>query len=667
MVPTDIAAVVSASDPRVSPDGSQVAFVVTRVDHAANEYRSAIWLAATDGPGRARPFTAGDRRDVRPRWAPDGRDLAFVSHRADGGSTLHVLPVAAGGETVTVATWPEEIEALAWSPDGTSLAFLARQRDEDRYGHEHERDQPPRRIDRLFFRHDTVGWTVDRPRHLFVVTADGSGPPRAVSEGPFEHGGLAWSPDGTSLVSAAGRHDSWDLDRATDLYRFRADGTGGAGGTGGDSAPERLTPTGPDHGLPSFSGDGRRVAFVQWDPISSPRHAQIGVLDVNDDGPSRLLTTSLDRNCAPYPPAREPIWNDDDVLFAVEDAGNVHLYRVAADGSSPPVLVVGGEREVTGWDMAAGVVAFCASTPTGPAEVHVRRPDGQEVRLTAVGAGFGRARRLVAPERFVATSADGTEVEAWLIRPAGFEEGCRYPVLLNVHGGPFTQYGNVFFDEFQIQAGAGYAVLYSNPRGSSGYSEAWGRAIRGPKAPADPGSGWGGVDYDDLMAVVDEALVRFDFLDGEAMGMLGGSYGGYMATWMAGHTDRFKAICSERAVNNLLSLEQTSDVATAFAAQIGVSHLDDPAEYLRQSPITFVREITTPMLLVHSEADLRCPVSQAEELFVALRLLGRTVELVRFPGESHELSRSGSPRHRIQRAEIILAFFDRHLKPPPTT
>jgi dipeptidyl aminopeptidase/acylaminoacyl peptidase len=655
--PTDIGVLRWASDPRVSPDGAAVAFVVNRVDLDANRYCSQVWLAHADGSAPPRPFTAGAARDRHPRWSPDGRWLAFVSHRDDHGATIHAMPVAGGGEVVTVASWPEEVEELAWSPDGRALALLARCRDGQRYGTGAERDQPPRRVTRLFFRHDDVGWTVDRPRQVLAVPADGSAPPRALTTGPFEHAGLAWSPDGRWLATAAGRHETWDLDRAVNLHRVRADGS---------REPQAVTPTGLSYGLPSWSPDGARLAFVRWDQTSSPRHAQIGVVDAGGSGrtgPPRLLSRALDRNCAPYPPAREPVWDDAGLVFAVEDAGNVHLYRVAADGSTPPQLLVGGEREVTGWDVAAGVTAFCASSPTEQAELYVRGRDGTERRLSSVGAAVSGGGRLVAPERFTATSADGAQVDAWVMRPFAAEPGRRYPVLLNVHGGPFTQYGNVFFDEFQLQAGAGYAVVYANPRGSSGYGEAWGRAIRGPKAPDEAGSGWGGVDYQDLMAVADEALARFDFLDPDRMGMLGGSYGGYMATWMAAHTDRFMAICSERAVNNLLTLEQTSDVATGFSAQIGVSHLDDPAEYLRQSPITYVRDIATPMLLVHSENDLRCPVSQAEELLVALRLLGRPVELVRFPGESHELSRSGSPRHRVQRAEIILEFFDSHLAP----
>jgi dipeptidyl aminopeptidase/acylaminoacyl peptidase len=271
---------------------------------------------------------------------------------------------------------------------------------------------------------------------------------------------------------------------------------------------------------------------------------------------------------------------------------------------------------------------------------------------------------LASPERFTATSTDGTEVECWAMAPVMTEPGTRYPTILNIHGGPFTQYGNRFFDEFQMQAGGGLGVLYCNPRGSSGYSEAWGRATRWPEADSDPGSGWGGVDYDDVMACVEEACKRFPWIDEDRLGVMGGSYGGYMTSWIIAHNDRFRAACSERSCNNLLALEQHSDVATGFRAYVGKTHLQDPAAYLRQSPITYVADVRTPVLIVHSEDDLRCPISQAEELFIALRLLGQQPELVRFPGESHELSRSGSPRHRIMRAEIILDWFTDQLSRP---
>jgi dipeptidyl aminopeptidase/acylaminoacyl peptidase len=369
----------------------------------------------------------------------------------------------------------------------------------------------------------------------------------------------------------------------------------------------------------------------------------------------KVLTSSLDRNCRPYPQMREPIWDGDAILFAVEDRGNVPLYRVASDGSAPAEPVLDGEFAIAGYDAAAGRIVHAVTTPTSLSELYAG-----DHRLTNVGKDFSEGHELATPERFAAISPDGTEVEAWIMRPVGFVEGTRYPLLLNIHGGPFTQYGNAFFDEFQVYAGAGYAVAYANPRGSSGYSESWGRAIRGP---VDGGPGWGSVDYEDLMAVVDEAIKRFDFVDPDRLGVMGGSYGGYMTSWVVGHTDRFACALSERAVNNLLSEDGTSDFASFFKGYTGAYVWEAPEAYLRVSPWSYAKDITTPLLIIHSEEDHRCPVGQAEELFVYLRANKREVELVRFPGESHELSRSGSPGHRVMRFEIILEWLDRYLKP----
>jgi dipeptidyl aminopeptidase/acylaminoacyl peptidase len=462
---------------------------------------------------------------------------------------------------------------------------------------------------------------------------------------------LAWSPDGTEVAFASGRHDTWDIDLASDLFTVSSDGSG---------EPRRLTETGPSYARPSFKPDGSALVSHIGDERSTPRHSQVAVIDRAGEE-VRILTSTLDRNCAPYPAARGPVWNGGDVLFMVEDSGNTHLYRVPGDGSGKPELVVGGDRHIGAFDAVADVLAYTVATPTAPPELFVR-VNGDERQLTDIGKEFRSSVALVEPERFTATSADGAEVEAWFMRPVGAEPGKRYPTLLNIHGGPFTQYGNRLFDEFQLQVAAGYAVIYANPRGSSGYSEAWARAIRGATAPEDPGSGWGGVDYEDLMAVVDEAVRRFeDVVDADRLGVLGGSYGGYMTSWIIGHTDRFKAAVSERSCNNLLTMEHSSDYAGIFHQEMGVTHLEDPDEYLRVSPITYVREMRTPVLIVHSENDLRCPIEQAEDLFVALRMLGRTPEFLRFPGESHELSRAGAPKHRVQRVEAILDFFDRQL------
>jgi dipeptidyl aminopeptidase/acylaminoacyl peptidase len=662
MRPTDIGRLTQADELRLSPDGAMVAFTVVTVDLVRNLYHSRIWLAETDGSSSPYPFSAGDGRDLLPRWAPDGRRLAFVARqegpeRPDGTgraaekSEIMIVPVTVGGQPVRAAVLGESVSELEWSPDGSHLALVARDPDESRYGTvgdpRLERDMPPRRIDHLFYQLDTVGWTVDRPNRVFVVIADGSQPPVPITTGLFEASDISWSPDSERLAFASARHASWDLDLATDLWLGRADGTG---------EPSRLTDTTARFSHPAWSADGKRLACLRLPtPLDEPRHTQVAVLDVTT-GELAELSTGLDRTCAPFGASRSPVWDADGVLFTIEDSGNVHLYRVPSDGHHQPERVVGGEQTISAWDRASDTLAFVASTPTRLAEVFVAESRGQR-RLTSFAEAFASEIELSPPERFVATASDGTEVECWAIPPVGAEPGERYPTLLNIHGGPYGQYGNEFFDEFQIQAGSGFGVVYCNPRGSSGYSERWARAIRWPEANPDPGSGWGGVDFEDVMACAAKAERQFPWIDPDRMGVLGGSYGGYMTSWIVGHSDRFRGACSERACNNLLTLEWTSDIATSVRNYIGKSHIDDPGIYLRHSPIAFVRDMATPVLILHSERDLRCPISQAEELFVALRLLGRQPEMVRFPGESHELSRSGSPRHRVMRAELILDWF----------
>jgi len=665
MKPEDIGLVMTVGEPRVSPDGSQVAYTVATVDLDANAYRSRIWLAPADGSAPPRPFTSGAHRDVHPRWSPDGRSLAFVSHRSEGSancSDIFVIPVGAGGEAVRAATWPEEVDELTWSPDGTTLAFATRLRDEAVYKPERDADRPPRRIRRFEYRLDNVGWTIDRPRRLFVVAADGSSAPRCVHGGEIgdapDYGGLAWSPDGAALAFSAGLHATWDADGVQDIYRVEV----AAGAT--DEA-RRLTPGGARYTRPSWSGDGRRVAFVKGVPRSLPRNNHIGVVPPDGSGPPVLLTTALDRHCANYlAGGREPAWDGRWLWFQLDDGGNTHLYKVDATARDPkPELVVGGEITVGAFDVAGGTLAFVASRSPALGELHVQTATSSW--QTNHGTAFAAAVPTSRSVRFAVTAPDGTEIDAWVMPPAGAVAGKRYPALLNIHGGPFTQYGTGFFDEFQIQAGAGYAVIYCNPRGSSGRSEAFARAIRGPKAAEDPGTGWGGVDAEDVLAVVEAAAARFDFIDRRRIGVLGGSYGGYLTSWLVGHTNRFRAACSERAVNNVLTMTWTSDIGHWFNADYaGVDWLTDPKELLRQSPVTYADDIHTPLLILHSENDLRCPISQGEEMFVRLRALGREVEFVRFPGSSHELSRSGAPRLRVERARIILDWFDRHLRRP---
>jgi dipeptidyl aminopeptidase/acylaminoacyl peptidase len=652
MKPEDVYALTSVGDPRISPDGRRVAYVVSRVDEDANAYRTAIWVAPLDGSEEPRQFTAGERNDGSPRWSPDGRWLAFVSNR-DGEDEkkakgqLYVLP-ANGGEPQKLTDGKESVESVAWSPDSRRIAF-ARRVPDAAYEEEDDRKRPPRRFTRVFYKLDSVGWVGDRRKQIFVIGLDGENE-RQLTEGDYENDEPAWSHDGSRIVFWSMRGDRWDTEFVEALYELDVDSEGGE--------PRRLSQPDENASSPSFSADGTLLAYVHSPEDGTfPHHSQIAVMRP-DGSDRRVLTASLDRQCSPFPNAREPVWDGDRIAFGVEDGGNVHIYTVAADGSSEPELLVGGEQSTGFYDLKDGVLVYTASTHDRPHELF----GGDGRMITSVAGDFVSGRELAPVERFTATSADGTEVDAWLVRPPGFDEGRKYPVLLTIHGGPFSQYGTGFFDEVQVYAGAGYCVLFSNPRGGSGYSEEWGRAIRG-RPGGDEGPGWGSVDYEDVMGVVDSALEQFPFLDGERMGVLGGSYGGFLTSWIVGHTKRFKAALSERSVNQLVSAFGSSDLFWIFERQFGGSMWDNIDDWLKMSPATYAREIETPLLIVHSETDLRCNIEQGEHLFTLLRLLGKEVEMLRFPAESHELSRSGAPVHRVQRFEAILEWFGRYLEP----
>ncbi len=648
--------VVQASSPAVSPDGKQVAFVVSRVDMAKNKYFTQVWLADTDGSHQPHPLTGGEH-DGNPTWSPDGASLAFTSRRSEkkGEATLHVMPVGSAGETRTIASMKDGLGSLAFSPDGRWIAFTSRTQHE-RYEAEDDSWRAPRKIQRFFTRLNDEDWVFDRPTHIYVVAADGTGTPRNLTPGEFQHDGVAWLPDSSGVTTSSARHEAWDLDLASDLFVIPLEGEARA-----------LTKQTGSYSSPSPSPKGDVIAFMGADnPDTYPQNVLIGVVP-SSGGAHRWVSSKLDRTFETTAGTQRPRWIDDDTLLCTaEDRGQTHLYRVHVDGKAPEALT-SGAITVKSIDEGGGTIAFCVGAVDEVSDVFVLPTSGKGKprRLTNFAETYQGKVHPQQWERFTVPCTDGSgEIDAWIMRPAGFDASKKYPVVLNVHGGPHTQYGETYFDEAQFQVAAGFVVLMSNPRGGSGREEKWGQAILGPSHPRQPGKGWGSVDLDDVMAVLDGALARYSFCDGSRVGMQGGSYGGYMATLLAGlHSDRFKAICSERSVNNLLTEEFTSDIATIFRVEHGLTHLDDPEEYTRMSPIRYVRDINCPMLLVHSEEDFRCPISQAEELFVALRLLRKDVTFYRFPGESHELSRSGSPVHRRMRAEIILDFFAKHLQP----
>jgi dipeptidyl aminopeptidase/acylaminoacyl peptidase len=515
---------------------------------------------------------------------------------------------------------------------------------------ERKKSRPARIITTLKYRFNGEGFIHDRPTHVFTVAAAG-GEPVQLTAGDCADLDPVWSPDGRWIAFASARHDDRDYDDAMDIWIVAA--TGGAS--------RRVTDTLGPVVHPAFSPDGRAIAYLGRRHANEfGRNFRVFSIPVEGGAP-RSLTDTLDRSCAPLDLA--PIWSPDGwITFAADDQGSQAIYRVrTAEGEpTPPERIFGGERAVTGISASAdgSRLALSVTDPVSPPEIFTCAADGGDERaLTDLNLSWKAEVTCARPERFRFQQA-GFTVDGWTMKPAGWREGARYPGLLNIHGGPHAQYGWGFFDEFQVQAGAGYAVIYTNPRGSQGYGEAFTRAVVGD---------WGGGDFADVMAGMDEALRRAPWIDPERLGVLGGSYGGFLTSWTVGHTDRFRAACSERAVNYHPSMFGTSDIGHLFnEVEIGGLPWEMPDVYAERSPLTHAKNIHTPLLIIHSEDDLRCPIEQGEQLYVALRKQRKEAVFVRFPDENHDLSRSGKPRHRLERFEIILEWFTKRLAPGPS-
>ncbi|WP_090762433.1 S9 family peptidase [Nonomuraea maritima] len=629
MKPADIAHLPALGAPTISPNGKHAVVAVTRPDLEADEYRGGLWLVPTDGSAEPRPLTRGPR-DAEPTYSPDGAWLAFVRGGDGAKPQLYVMPTD-GGEPRKVTDQPLGISAPVWSPDSRRLAFVARVPEEGRYGEAKPEQERPRRITGLKYRWDNLGFSLDRRTHVFVVDPFADEPAASqVTEGDFDHGGVTWSPDGALLAFTAARHDKRDSTLTDDVWVCAPDGSG----------LRRVTATDLSVALPCFTPDGESLCFLGAHAGPEGRHLvarNLGLWLVPVSGGEARRLTDEERfhlSGSPQVPAA------DGVLVTAENRGAVDLLLVPYAGGEPTVLV-NGSREVNAFAHAADVTVAAVSDPRSTGELIALR-DGKEITLTSFGPGID----VLPIEEITGTAPDGYPVHGWIVRPAG--EG-PHPVLLMIHGGPFAQYGWHVFDEAQVYASAGYAVVMGNPRGSSGYGQAHGRHIMGDV---------GRLSAIDLVALFDAALATGG-LDASRAGVLGGSHGGFMTTWMAAHHgDRFKAAISERAVNAIDSFHGSSDIGWSFARDL---YGDDPARWVEQSPLTHTDKIDIPFLIIHSEHDWRCPVEQAQRLFVKLQLRGVESEFLLFPGEGHELSRSGLPSHRVARFEAVLEWWGRHL------
>ncbi|MFJ5696826.1 S9 family peptidase [Arthrobacter sp. NPDC093139] len=685
MKPEHLPLLKSVSAPAVHPDGTRAVVSVTRPDFDADDYVGQLWTVPQDPEKPARRVTRG-YRDTAPAFSPDGRVLAFLRTVPGGKPQLYVVE-AAGGEPQVLTDRPLGVSSFAWSPDSQRLVFGSRQPEAGRYGTldgVSAGGEDARFITSFKYRMNGVGYTQDKPLQLFILdvpdlgdepkvqpagravkdsqvrntgndTGD-NGPSGAAAGRPAGAAGLpearqltsaatdhtdeSFSSDGRWVYFVAALHDASDEDLASGIYRVAAAGSS-------EPVPVQASNMGRQTVVGvRESRDGKWLFFTAQDLGDSGLDfvAKNTVLHVMPaaGGEARALSDAENMDVA-APGSLIGLRGKDAALVLNNAQGTVELLEFSATGSH--ALLVHGDRVVTGAGAAAEslFISFSdASTAGDVACLH----DGQLRLLTDFSAALRTEAGIIEPQALVVPSPDGYEVHGWVLMPPGKGP---HPVLLNIHGGPFSQYTVALFDEAQVYAEAGYAVVMCNPRGSAGYGQAHGRAIK---------ERMGTVDMQDVLAFLEGALEKFSALDAGALGIMGGSYGGYLTAWTISQDHRFKAAIVERGFLDPVSFTGSSDIGWFFGGEYTGAL---PEQVAAQSPMATIAQVRTPALVIHSEDDLRCPVEQGQRYFTALKQQGVDSAFLVFPGEDHELSRSGTPHHRRQRFEHILAWWARYL------
>ncbi len=645
--PLDVFQLEYASDPQISPDGSQVVYVRSSNDIMTDSTRGNLWIVSADGRDH-RPLLSGRDSFSSPRWSPDGTRLAYASS-LEGSRQLYVRWMDTG-QTALITNLTEAPQTMAWSPDGRWIAFTMHVPADTKplYPLPEKPEgakwaEPVKVIEQTYYRSDGEGYLDPGFTHVFVVPATG-GTPRQLTHGEFNDGGsLSWMPDSKAIVFSANRSRNWRLDpRQSDVFRVSLDGE-----------LTRLTERdGPDD-QPAVSPDGRLIAYVGFD--EHKRGYENSILYVmNADGSNvRALTADFDRSVG------NPVWhgNGDGVFVGYEDHGLIRLGYVGLDGRLSE-----WHHDLTGESLGRpyasgsfsvsknGTYAFTAGSALRPADVAVSR-NGREARvLTSLNEDLLGQRELARIEPVTwKSSHDGRTIEGWIAYPPGYEEGRRYPFILEIHGGPYAAYGPNFSAEIQRYAAEGYVLLYANPRGSTSYGAEFAQQIQ----YAYPGH-----DYDDLMSGVDYAIER-GIADPNRLFVTGGSGGGVLTAWIVGKTDRFRAAVVAKPVINWTSFVLTADFYPFFRmAWFKATPWEDPQEYWRQSPLSLVGNVKTPTALMTGEVDYRTPSSEAEQFYQALKLRNIDTAMIRVPGASHEIA--ARPSSLIAKTGNIMAWFRRY-------
>ncbi len=661
ITPEDLYDINIIPEVRLSPSGEDVVYSQQRIDRETEEKYSNLWIAPTNG-SKPIQFTFGDQKDKQPRWSPDGETIAFLSNRADKDkpNQIYLIPFR-GGEARQLTTIDGKIENLAWSPDGKKLLCRVRKIDPETLERQSDEDKKKlgtvrRHYQRVFYKLDGEGYLPKERWHIWIINASTGQAEQLTDHEIFDDIDPTWSPDSKSIAFMSNHSPDPDLERtAVDLFVIPASG----------GNPQKIRTMYGDKLKPSFSPDGRYIAYFGREGKGDwTKNQGLWIVPTDSSKETINLTEAYDVHVSPEtindvgtPEIMPPVWSKDGgtLYFPVVRHGRSKLCSIDIDGKN--FKTIAGTHGVVGsfsFDSDQTRLAYFMGKIDDPGQVYLQDAGSiREKQITNINEELFSKIELGHIEEVWIKGPDNNDLQGWILKPPGFDPDKKYPSILEIHGGPLTQYGEFFMHEFYYLAAAGYVVHFCNPRGGRGYGEEHAKAIWGD---------WGNADYRDLMTWTD-FIEDQPYISKSRMGVTGGSYGGYMTVWIIGHTDRFKAAVTQRCVSNFVSMWGSSDLNWIFQEILSDKPpFQDLDKYWQHSPIKYIGNAKTPTLVIHSENDLRCPIEQGEQVFVALKTLGVDSEMVRFPGEFHGLSRKGRTDRRIARLNHILQWFDKYLK-----